>query len=131
MENQAACEEPPGQAQHEGDDGHLCGKKYQAVLIAEENLFTVEMALLVILETGWDVRKDEQINNSCFKMSVGPEMVTKLNNPMDQVERSNEFKLCDTVVSEDPQRDVQRALHEGAQVRAAGAGQAGALQTEL
>jgi hypothetical protein len=58
-----------------------------AVLIAEENLFTMKMALLVILETGWDVREDEQLNLCCFKMSVGHEMVTKLANPMDQVEK--------------------------------------------
>ena len=49
------------------------------------------MALLVILETGWDVRKDEQLNNGCFKMSVGHKMVTKLTNPMDQVEKVEMF----------------------------------------
>jgi hypothetical protein len=62
-----------------------------AVLTAEENLFTAEMAVLVILETGWDVREDEQLNYSCFKMSVGQEIVTKLANPMDQVEKIEMF----------------------------------------
>ena len=68
-----------------------------AVLTAEENLFTMEMALLVILETGWDVREDEQLNYSCFKMSVGQEIVTKLANPMDQVEKIEMFGGYKTV----------------------------------
>jgi putative hemolysin len=67
-----------------------------AVLTAEENLFTVEMALLVIVETGRDVREEEQLN-SCFIMSVGHKKVTQLANPTDQVEKSLESKLCHIV----------------------------------
>ena len=37
-----------------------------ADLTAEEDKFTVEMALLVIVETGRDVREEEQLAKSCY-----------------------------------------------------------------
>ena len=37
-----------------------------AVLTAEEDKFTVEMALLVIMEAGRNVREDEQLAKSCY-----------------------------------------------------------------
>ena len=91
--------------------------------------------MLVILETGKDVREDEQLNLSCFKMSVGHEMVTKLANPTDQVEkiemfgghktvtelanpsdqveRSKEFKLCDTAVPAKNSSVMHQEMHDG------------------
>ena len=100
-----------------------------------KNLFTVEMALLVILETGRDVREDEQLNISCFKMSVGHEMVTKLANPTDQVEKikmvgghktvtelanpsdqevegNKKFKLCDTAVPAKNSSVMHQEMHD-------------------
>jgi hypothetical protein len=71
-------------------------RQLDAALTAEENLFTVEMALLVIVETGRDVREEEQLN-SCFIMSVGHKKVTQLANPTDQVEKSLESKLVHIV----------------------------------
>jgi hypothetical protein len=46
---------------------------------------------LVFSEAKRDVEEDERLTISCFKMSVGQEIVTKLANPVDQVEEIEMF----------------------------------------
>jgi hypothetical protein len=71
--------------------------------VEEENKFTVQLTLLVISEASRDVEEEEQLADSCFVMSVRQEMVTKLANPPDQVEKSVEFdELCHTVQAKNP-----------------------------
>jgi hypothetical protein len=53
----------------------------EAFLTPMGNKFTPELTLLVMSEAKRDVEDDEQLTISCFKMSVGYEMVTKLANP--------------------------------------------------